>query len=93
MFPVFSIVLDKDVPGDIALLYPELYKELPKGRSLSFKTFFVWVLISVYQGSTIMYIAFLLFEENFINVVSITFTALILTELIMVSLIVSTTRL
>lgn len=50
MFPVFSLVLDKDVSGKIALTYPELYKELSKGRSLSFKTFFMWVLISIYQG-------------------------------------------
>ncbi|CAF4692665.1 unnamed protein product, partial [Rotaria socialis] len=61
MFPVFSLVLDKDVPADIALLYPELYKELAKGRSLSLKTFSLWVLISVYQGSAIMYGAFVLF--------------------------------
>ena len=51
MFPVFSLVLDKDVSGKIALTYPELYKELSKGRSLSFKTFFIWVLISIYQGN------------------------------------------
>lgn len=51
MFPVFSLVLDKDVSGRIALTYPELYKELSKGRSLSFKTFFIWVLVSIYQGS------------------------------------------
>ena len=50
MFPVFSLVLDKDVSGNIALTYPELYKDLTKGRSLSFKTFFSWVLISIYQG-------------------------------------------
>lgn len=51
MFPVFSLVLDKDVSGKIALTYPELYKELSKGRSLSYKTFFMWVLISIYQGT------------------------------------------
>merc|ERR1712025_139290 len=27
MFPVFSLVLDKDVSGRIALMYPELYKD------------------------------------------------------------------
>lgn len=52
MFPVFSLVLDKDVSDKIALTYPELYKELSKGRSLSYKTFFMWVLISIYQGET-----------------------------------------
>ena len=30
MFPVFSLVLDEDVPADIALIYPELYKDLSK---------------------------------------------------------------
>ncbi|XP_070132003.1 probable phospholipid-transporting ATPase IIB isoform X17 [Equus przewalskii] len=50
MFPVFSLVLDQDVKPEMAMLYPELYKDLTKGRSLSFKTFLVWVLISIYQG-------------------------------------------
>jgi phospholipid-translocating ATPase len=66
MAPVFSLVLDRDVSEDLALLYPELYKDLTKvcsserpgfsadfllqGRQLSYKTFFTWLLISVYQG-------------------------------------------
>ena len=54
MFPVFSLVLDKDVPGRIALTYPELYKDLAKGRSLTYKTFFSWCLISIYQGILIL---------------------------------------
>ena len=32
MFPVFSLVLDKDVSAEIAMTYPELYKELMKVR-------------------------------------------------------------
>lgn len=90
MFPVFSLVLDKDVSAEIAMTYPELYKDLTKGRSLSFKTFFLWVLISMYQGGIIMYGALLLFDEEFIHVISITFTSLILTELIMVALTIRT---
>uniref|UniRef100_A0A8B9KV55 Phospholipid-transporting ATPase n=1 Tax=Astyanax mexicanus TaxID=7994 RepID=A0A8B9KV55_ASTMX len=42
MFPVFSLVLDKDVKSEVAMLYPELYKDLLKGRPLSFKTFLIW---------------------------------------------------
>ncbi len=53
MLPVFSLVLDKDVSSKIAMTYPELYKELAKGRSLTYKTFFLWVLISIYQGNFI----------------------------------------
>lgn len=86
MFPVFSLVLDQDVSAEIALTYPELYKELAKGRSLSYKTFFMWVFISIYQGGVIMYGALLLFEDEFIHIVAISFTSLILTELIMVAL-------
>lgn len=90
MFPVFSLVLDKDVSGKIALTYPELYKELSKGRSLSFKTFFMWVLISIYQGGVIMYGALVMFEDEFIHIVAISFTSLVLTELIMVALTIRT---
>ena len=30
MFPIFTMVLDKDVSPEIAMTYPELYKELTK---------------------------------------------------------------
>ncbi|VDP01320.1 unnamed protein product [Soboliphyme baturini] len=86
MFPVFSLTMDQDVDDRIAMTYPEIYKELGKGRSLSLKTFFLWFLVSIYQGAVIMYGALVLFDADFIHIVSITFTSLILTELIMVAL-------
>ena len=113
MGPVFFLVLDVDVDSKIAMTYPELYKELQKGkisvffvkngyipnewdnfslllahmrqffscteeerqltsllsagRVLSFKTFFIWILISIYQGTAIMYLGILLFREGEIN--------------------------
>lgn len=39
MAPVFSLVLDRDVNEDLALLYPELYKDLTKVGT-SFLIFF-----------------------------------------------------
>ncbi|WVR03261.1 hypothetical protein IAU60_000252 [Kwoniella sp. DSM 27419] len=90
MAPVFSLVLDRDVNEDLALLYPELYKELTKGRSLSHKTFFTWLTISVYQGGIIMLLSLLLFESEFLHIVAISFTALVINELIMVALEVTT---
>ncbi|XP_037661590.1 probable phospholipid-transporting ATPase IIB isoform X5 [Choloepus didactylus] len=90
MFPVFSLVLDQDVKPEMAMLYPELYKDLTKGRALSFKTFLIWVLISIYQGGVLMYGALVLFESEFVHVVLISFTALILTELLTVALAVRT---
>ncbi len=86
MYAIASLVFDRDVRPEIALLYPELYKELTKGRSLSLKTFVLWVFIATYQGAAIMYGAFFIFDDDFIHVVSITFTALLLTELIMIAL-------
>lgn len=109
MLPVFALVLDKDVRAEDLLRLPELYAELGKGRSLTLKTFFLWVLISVYQGKRrrfcyitrviprkiclhifaggmLMYGALILFQDEFIHIVSISFTSLILTELIMVAL-------
>ena len=86
MLPAFSLVLDEDVDARTAYLYPELYKELQKGKPLSYKTFFMWLFLSVYQGGLIMIMSLVLFEDNFINIVSITFTALILCELANVAL-------
>eukprot|EP01132_Coremiostelium_polycephalum_P008025 gene8025-9870_t len=83
--PVFSLVLDEDVPEEIAFRYPELYHELQKGRSLSYKTFFIWVLKSVYQGGAIMLLSIILFESSLNNIVSITFTCLIFCELLNVA--------
>ncbi|KAF9259302.1 phospholipid-translocating P-type ATPase [Marasmius fiardii PR-910] len=90
MAPVFSLVLDRDVSEDLAMVYPELYKELTKGRALSYKTFFQWLMISVYQGAAIMIMSLVLFENEFLHIVSISFTALILNELIMVALEITT---
>ncbi|TIA92065.1 hypothetical protein E3P81_01659 [Wallemia ichthyophaga] len=90
MAPVFSLVLDRDVNEDLALLYPELYKELTKGRILSLKTFFIWMMVSVYQGGAIMIMTLVLFENEFLNIVAISFTSLIVNELIMVALEITT---
>ncbi|EWC44807.1 hypothetical protein DRE_06445 [Drechslerella stenobrocha 248] len=101
MFPVFSLVLDRDIDESLANLYPELYKELTSGQSLSYKTFFIWVLVSVYQGSVIQGASQLLVNFNstdpeevlqakFLRMVTISFTALVLTELVMVALEVTT---
>lgn len=90
MAPVFSLVYDQDINEETAMVFPELYKELTKGRSLSFKTFFIWLLISVYQGGVIMILAIYLFENEFVRIVSISFTALIFNELFMVCMEITT---
>lgn len=85
-FPVFSLVLDTDIREDLAILYPELYKELAKGRALCFRSLFQWIMVSLYQGGIIIFLALWLFETDFIHIVAISFSALLFNELLMVAL-------
>lgn len=96
MAPVFSLVLDRDVDESVANLYPELYAELKSGRSLSYKSFFIWVAVSVYQGGMIQGLSQLLVgvaEDDtpvFARMVSTSFSVLVLNELVMVAMEVTT---
>ena len=85
MAPVFSLVLDKDVDEGLANLYPELYKELTTGKSLSYRTFFVWVAVSIYQGGIIQGLSQILVDLDSPRMVSVSFTVLVINELIMVA--------
>lgn len=90
MAPVFSLVLDKDVDENLANLYPELYKELTSGATLSYRTFFIWVLISVYQGCMIQGLSQILTEVDGPKMVAVSFTVLIFNELCMVAFEITT---
>jgi phospholipid-translocating ATPase len=83
MMPVFALVLDEDVDVKSVMMFPPLYKTLQKGRALNFTMFAVWLWKSLFQGSVIILMSLLLFpDNNFFNITAITFTALILTELL-----------
>ncbi|MCJ1248349.1 putative aminophospholipid-translocase [Trapelia coarctata] len=89
--PVFSLVLDRDVDEALANLYPELYKELTPGTSLSYKTFCVWLLVSIYQGILIQYLSQLLVgSATDARLLAVSFTVLIINELVMVAMSVTT---
>ncbi|KAI9688294.1 MAG: putative aminophospholipid-translocase [Bogoriella megaspora] len=91
MAPVFSLVLDKDVDPSLATLYPELYKELALNRSLSYRTFFIWVAVSIYQGCIIQGLSQILVGlDDFPRMVAVSYTVLVLNELIMVAAEVTT---
>lgn len=104
MMPVFSLVLDKDVDEGLANLYPELYKDLTLGKSLSYKTFFIWVGISIYQGLIIQGGSEILVPNttpadsklnltdtaSFRKMVALSYTALVINELVMVAAEVTT---
>ncbi|KAI0167180.1 phospholipid-translocating P-type ATPase [Hypoxylon sp. FL1284] len=88
--PVLSLVLDKDVDENLANLYPELYKELTTGRSLSYRTFFIWVLVSIYQGGMIQGLSQILTEVDGPRMVAVSYTVLVLNELLMVAIEITT---
>lgn len=93
MAPVFSLTLDIDIDEKLSKLYPELYKELTLGKSLSYKTFFMWVAVSLFQGCVIQLLAQhfqTLRKDSFLAMVTISFTALVLNELCMVALTINT---
>ncbi|ODQ51850.1 phospholipid-translocating P-type ATPase [Saitoella complicata NRRL Y-17804] len=96
MFPVFSFVLDRDVSEGLAQMYPELYKELKEGRTLSYRSFFVWVAVSVYQGCVIQILAQFLVgligsnDAPNAKMVAVSFTALVLNELAMAAFEITT---
>lgn len=89
MFPVFSLILDEDVNESAADTYPELYKDLQKGRSLNLKTFLIWVFKSIYQGTMIMvFSVYVIWDNEYfttLHLSAISFTSLVLTELLMVA--------
>lgn len=75
---------------NLANLYPELYKELTSGRSLSYRTFFIWVFVSIYQGGMIQGLSQILTEVDGPRMVAVSYTALVLNELLMVAIEITT---
>ena len=81
--PSISILLDRDVDRENVLKFPTLYQVLLKGRELNFKNFLFWLFKSLFQSAVIMFGAVFMFEENiFLNIVTVSFTALIYLEIL-----------
>ena len=79
-FPVFSMILDEDIPKQVVFNYPILYSLVQKGENLTFKIFMIWFWKSTFQGSVIIMLSLYLFDNTFLEIVTITFTALIIIE-------------
>jgi len=79
-WPVLCFLFNKHVSSKKAIQYPQCYEEFTKGNELGSKNFVRWTLFSVYQGSIIMYGTLFFIENSFVKLVTISFSALILTE-------------
>ena len=81
--PVFSLVFDQDVENEESVLkYPNLYRNLQKGRFFSAKTILIWTAQSLYQGVVVILCTLIMFEDSFVNIVIINFSALICIEML-----------
>ena len=80
--PVFSLIFDEDADQKSIMSYPPLYKTLSKGRSMNIKTFCIWLWKSIFQGTCILMLGLYMFRDSFANIVMITFTSLILIEVL-----------
>lgn len=76
-FPVFSLILDKDLPLEQALNYPILYRHMREGKNMNFRVFLAWFWKSTFQGASIIILSIFLLKNVFVYIVTVTFTALI----------------
>lgn len=83
--PVFALVLNEDYSEDAISEFPQLYSELIKSRSLNIRSFLQWVWVSFFQGGVMMYLSIMLFSDELFQIVSIAFTSLLVTELVVVA--------
>jgi len=85
MAPVFSLVLDEDHREDDVSEFPQLYKELLKSRAMNTRSFLQWLWVSFFQGGTMMTITLVIITDELFQMVSIVYTALLITELTIVA--------
>ncbi|OHT04465.1 phospholipid-translocating P-type ATPase, flippase family protein [Tritrichomonas foetus] len=87
--PVFSLIFDWFIDEKTVIAFPELYVPCQKGRFFSPKTFINWICLAIYQGGAIILVTVTVFGIEGIDerhLQSISFTALILTELVLIAI-------
>ncbi|KAL7712586.1 Phospholipid-transporting ATPase [Entamoeba marina] len=82
MLPVFSLILDERVTEDKVMEFPDLYRQLQTSQRLSIRNVVSWISLSILQAVVIMFLCMILFKDNFLNIVAISYTALILIQLL-----------
>ena len=75
--PVFALILDQDIPLRQALNYPILYDHVQDGKQMNLRVFLTWTWKSIFQGAVILLLSILLLSKTFLEMVTITFTAII----------------
>jgi len=86
IFPLFWIIFDEDISRDMAMKYPELYKELREHNLLNLDQFLLTVWISVFQAATFILYYYQSKKNEIFSMSIICFTNLIINEQLMVVL-------
>lgn len=84
--PAFLCVTDCDITHETALVYPELYRDLRKGRSLCWLTFTQWIAKSLYQSGIILLLSIYYFEADLFRVGVLSFFAAVIAELLTIAI-------
>jgi len=85
-FPtLLALIIFEDIPKNISMKFPELYKELRTSNIFSVKSFLVSNLNSFFQGSVIMLIFFYFFPEMY-SLSLLVFTELMINEQLLICL-------
>lgn len=80
--PVISLIYDKDTNIENVINFPDLYSSLQKAKLLSIKNFLIWFEKSIFQASIIMIGSIIFFDNVFLYIITITFTSLIIAEIL-----------
>ena len=87
---VFSMIFDKDIPIHQAFNYPSLYKLIQEGGELSIKMLMTWIWKAIFQAAVIFLLTLKFMDNTFLEIITISFTALILVEYLTIITIVRT---
>lgn len=86
IIPLFTIIVDSDIPKGLAMQFPELFKELQINNPMSLRQFFICLTMSIFQASIFILLNFHFMKREMFSLSVISFTNLVINEQLMVLL-------